>query len=114
MAGRSSAGAAPDYIAYFNELAPGPPERYLIDSDLDWGQDLGRLADTLKARGIREVALAYNGSADPRAVGIERVRWLRPFTPDTGWIAISGFALKMGIWNEPTWDDYAWLRRLTR
>ena len=109
----SSARTAPDYIAYFNELAPGPPERYLIDSDLDWGQDLGRLADTLKARGIREVALAYNGSADPRAVGIERVRWLRPFTPDTGWIAISVFALKMGIWNEPTWDDYAWLRRLT-
>jgi hypothetical protein len=108
-----SARTAPDFIAYFNELAPGPPEQYLIDSDLDWGQDLGRLADTLRARGIREVALAYNGSADPRAVGIERFRWLRPFVPDTGWVATSVFALKLGIWNEPTWDDYAWLRRLT-
>ena len=95
-AGRSRLGrTAPDYIAYFNELAPGPPERYLIDSDLDWGQDLGRLADTLKARGIREVALLTTARLDPRAVGIERVRWLRPFTPDTGWIAISVFALKM-------------------
>jgi len=106
----ASIRTAPDFIAYFNELAPGPPEQYLVDSDLDWGQDLARLADTLESRGIRDVALAYNGSADPGAVGIEHYRWLRPFAPDTGWIAISVFALKVGIWNQPTWDDYAWLR----
>jgi len=105
-----SVRAAPDFVAYFNELAPGPPEQYLVDSDLDWGQDLHRLADTLRARGIGQVALAYNGSADPGAVGIEGYRWLRPFTRDTGWIAVSVFALEVGIWNQPTWDDYAWLR----
>jgi len=108
----SSVRAAPDFVAYFNALAPGPPEHYLIDSDLDWGQDLARLADTLDARGIRDVALAYNGSADPRALGIPRYRGLRPFTGDTGWVAVSVFALEMGIWNQPTWDDYAWLRPL--
>ena len=105
--------AAPDYIAYFNELAPGPPEHYLLDSDLDWGQDLARLADTLHARGIQDVALAYNGSADPTAVGIEHFRYLAPFTRDTGWIAASVFALELGIWNHPTFDDYAWLRERT-
>jgi hypothetical protein len=106
----ASVRTAPDFVAYFNELAPGPPEQYLVDSDLDWGQDLHRLADTLRARGIGQVALAYNGSADPGAVGIEGYRWLRPFTHDTGWIAVSVFALEVGIWNQPTWDDYAWLR----
>lgn len=35
-------GVAPDYLAYFNELAGGPDGgwRYLVDSNLDWGQDL--------------------------------------------------------------------------
>jgi hypothetical protein len=33
-----SAAAHPNYIAYFNELALGKPERIRVDSDLDWGQ----------------------------------------------------------------------------
>ncbi len=34
--------AYPDYLPYFNE-AIAHPERVLVDSDLDWGQDLRRL-----------------------------------------------------------------------
>src|SRR5688572_11220445 len=34
----------PDYIAYFNVLAGREPARIVTDSDLDWGQDLFRLA----------------------------------------------------------------------
>ena len=30
----------PDYLAYFNEVAGDKPEAMLIDSDLDWGQDI--------------------------------------------------------------------------
>jgi 4-amino-4-deoxy-L-arabinose transferase-like glycosyltransferase len=30
----------PDYLAYFNEAAGSHPERILLNSDLDWGQDL--------------------------------------------------------------------------
>ncbi len=105
-----SVRAAPDFLPYFNELASGPPERYVVDSDLDWGQDLKRLADTLRARNIPSVALAYNGSADPHALGIE-YRILHPFMPDTGWIAISVFTQKLGYWNQPTSDDFAWLER---
>jgi 4-amino-4-deoxy-L-arabinose transferase-like glycosyltransferase len=35
-------GVWPDYLAYFNALAGGPDGgwRYLVDSNLDWGQDL--------------------------------------------------------------------------
>ncbi len=107
----ASARAHPDYLAYFNELARGEPERYLVDSDLDWGQDLKRLADTLRSRGISALALSYSGSTDPAAVGIRNVRWLERHRPDTGWIAISVFNLKLGSWNGPTSDDFAWLER---
>ena len=34
----------PDYLAYFNELAGSEPEKVLVDSDLDWGQDTILLA----------------------------------------------------------------------
>ena len=39
----TSVRAHPDYLPYFNELAGSQPERILVDSDLDWGQDLLRL-----------------------------------------------------------------------
>ncbi|MFN2286322.1 MAG: ArnT family glycosyltransferase [Anaerolineae bacterium] len=37
---------APHYLAYFNELVGGPDEgyRYLVDSNLDWGQSFKELA----------------------------------------------------------------------
>ena len=34
--------AYPDYLPYFNETVR-EPRRVLVDSDLDWGQDLRRL-----------------------------------------------------------------------
>jgi len=36
----------PHFLAYFNELAGGPNQGYVytVDSNLDWGQDLKRLA----------------------------------------------------------------------
>ena len=40
---------APDFLAYFNELAGGPANgyRHLVDSSLDWGQDLPKLKEWL-------------------------------------------------------------------
>ena len=40
----------PDYLAYFNELAGGPENGYqrLDDSNIEWGQDLKRLAEYQK------------------------------------------------------------------
>jgi hypothetical protein len=57
----------PDYVAFFNAAARGPShgERYLIDSNLDWGQDVGRLAKWLttapEARG-RAVSMRVFGA----------------------------------------------------
>src|SRR5947207_7547481 len=80
--------AHPDHLAYFNALAGPHPERVLVDSNLDWGQDVYRLRDTLAARGVRDsVLIAYFGTALPSATGIiprSRVLGLREHP--TGWI----------------------------
>lgn len=48
--------------------------RSLVDANLDWGQDLGRLRDWLDARGIVEpINLSYFGMADPLYHGIAHV-----------------------------------------
>jgi len=63
----------PHYLSYFNEIAGGPSRGYhsLVDSSLDWGQDLEGLRDELAARGLSRVKLSYFGSADPAYYGID-------------------------------------------
>lgn len=79
----------PHQLAYFNELAGGPDHarRLLLDSNLDWGQDLGRLKDYLRARGTDRVCLGYFGHVDPHLYGIEYT--LPPPTPTAGLCAVS-------------------------
>jgi hypothetical protein len=58
----------PHQLAFFNEIAGGPRNgsACLVDSNLDWGQDLPALKQWLTVNGIAEpIALAYFGSADP-------------------------------------------------
>lgn len=64
--------AFPHYLAYFNELVGGPKNGYrcLIDSNLDWGQDLPGLAKFLKQQGNPEVILSFFGTASPKSYGI--------------------------------------------
>jgi hypothetical protein len=69
----STLSAAPaGHLAYFNVLAGGPPggHRVLLDSNLDWGQDLPRLAEWMRREGVARVQLAYHGSDDPDRFGI--------------------------------------------
>ena len=49
---------APLHLGYFNELAGQTPERFLSDSNLDWGQDLWRLADWWTGHGRPSLSLA--------------------------------------------------------
>ncbi|MET8564800.1 phospholipid carrier-dependent glycosyltransferase [Streptomyces flaveolus] len=85
----SSLRTFPYYLPYANEAFGGPARthRLLHDSNVDWGQDLGRLADRLRERYPGErVWLVYKGSgvpsyygihaADPRTVPRERVHGL--------------------------------------
>jgi hypothetical protein len=62
----------PHHLAYFNELVGGPSNgyRYLVDSNLDWGQDLINLKPAMNAMGIDRIHLSYFGNADPLHYGI--------------------------------------------
>lgn len=76
LAGACAASALrvhPHYLAYFSELAGGPANgyRYLVDSNLDWGQDLKGLASWLRRNQVGRIKLAYFGSADPGYYGID-------------------------------------------
>ena len=85
--------AHPDYLPWFNSIAGERPDRILVNSDLDWGQDLLRLADTVEARGIDSLALAYFGTADPTR-HVRGVRGLRRFERPAGWFAASISVIK--------------------
>jgi len=60
-------------FASTSDPAGGPRggSRFLLDSNLDWGQDLARLGRFLEREGQPRIALAYFGTADPSAYGIE-------------------------------------------
>lgn len=70
----SSLRTYPYYLPYSNEAFGGPAKTYLRlhDSNVDWGQDLGRLADRLRQRYRGErVWLVYKGSGVPAYYGIQ-------------------------------------------
>ena len=77
--------ARPNYLAYFNAFAGGTPNgwRHLVDSSLDWGQDLPGLRMWLDAHAPGEkVFLAYFGTGDPTHEGI--CATLLPMLPEVG------------------------------
>ncbi len=71
----SVARVQPDQLAYFNELAGGPDNgyRWLVDSNLDWGQGLKELGAELRRRGGPAIYLSYFGAGDPSYYGIRYV-----------------------------------------
>ncbi|MBI5724717.1 MAG: hypothetical protein HZA50_12210 [Planctomycetes bacterium] len=69
----------PDYLAYFNFVAGGPSNawRHLVDSSLDWGQDLPGLKkylDRSAQAGGENVYLSYFGTSSPTYYGIKARR----------------------------------------
>jgi len=62
----------PHFLAYFNLLGGGPQNGWhvLVDSNIDWGQDLKRLRAWMEQEGVERVRLSWFGSAPPGAYGI--------------------------------------------
>lgn len=58
----------PNFLTFFNELGGGPKHgyRYLIDSNLDWGQDLKGLAAYRNQHPRDTFYVSYFGTADPK------------------------------------------------
>ena len=123
--------AAPHYLAFFNVLAGGPANGYrlLVDSSLDWGQDLPGLARWLRANNsgpaAQPVYLAYFGSGEPDYYKIQAVKLpfingfklLHPwYQPSAGLYCISATMLQQaygptgGVWSPTEEREYQVLR----
>jgi 4-amino-4-deoxy-L-arabinose transferase-like glycosyltransferase len=107
----------PHHLAYFNELVGGPGEgyRYLVDSNLDWGQDLKGLARYQREHALGQIYLAYFGTADPDTYGIE-YECMPSYgllacddapIPRSGTLAVSATCLQGGCTEDP--QAYRWL-----
>jgi hypothetical protein len=107
------------YLPYFNLIAGGPDggHRVLVDSNLDWGQDLPRLAAWMKRQGVEEVQLGYHGSDDPARYGIrhEDLPGIHlfparpPARPLSGTVVVSPNLL-VGVYDQWLGGAYAPLR----
>ncbi len=122
----SSLFCYPHGLSYFNELAGGwrNGHRVLIDSNLDWGQDLLYLEKWLEAHPeAHPLGLAYLGGFDPYHVGMEfsappivftsysNLTKARPGSsapgPLPGWYAVSVSLLKGRAGQVPVGDGTA-------
>jgi len=81
----------PDFLAFFNVFGGGPENgwRVLVDSNIDWGQDLKNLKKWMADSGTDYVRLSWFGSAYPEAYGINHE--LLPSFPHNygGWESMS-------------------------
>lgn len=129
-----SLGIYPHYLAYFNALAGGPLHgyRHLVDSSLDWGQDLPGLKRWIVRRRTElgdasPVYLSYFGTGNPAAYGVDAIGL--PSSPDwrtrradelrPGHYCISAtmlqavYAEPRGPWSDKSERDYQQLRAET-
>jgi len=103
--------AFPHYLPYFNELKGGPKEayKYFVDSNLDWGQDLIRLAEFVDDNNIEHIKVDYFGGGNlDYYLGGKYEWWGCDRGPTTGWIAVSVSPIQ---WcSQADYDDsYHWL-----
>ena len=98
--------AHPDYLAYFNQFAGRQPDRILLGSDLDWGQDLHRLSVRLGTLGVKQVAIGYYGTADLAQADLPEYRILSPLEKTMGYVAASVTLIR----EHQASRDYGWLK----
>jgi 4-amino-4-deoxy-L-arabinose transferase-like glycosyltransferase len=62
----------PHHLAYFNEYAGGPVggREHLVDSNIDWGQDLNLVREFMYEHDLPTIGLAYFGTLHPQDLGI--------------------------------------------
>jgi hypothetical protein len=103
----NSALAHPDYLPWSSALGGAHPERMAVDSNFDWGQDVLRLRDECRRRGISSVHVSLFGQADLRRIGMPPVEPIDEMSGAPGWYAISeSIVLPAQARNR---DAYRWL-----
>jgi len=83
-----SALAHPDYIAYFNALAGKNPSRWLIDSNLEWGQDAKRLAEVTRELHVDYLHNSIMAIANLDVLGFPPRKSVSPSDETHGWLAV--------------------------
>jgi 4-amino-4-deoxy-L-arabinose transferase-like glycosyltransferase len=108
----SSLAAHPDYLAYFNAFAGSEPERMVVESDLDWGQDIKRLGKRLQELNAPSVGFSPAIMIDPVRHGLPAWRWSAIDAPFPGWNAVQvtewkehRMGLKMQEPGTKVWPD---------
>lgn len=89
----------PHPLAYFNELAGGPANGYkfVADSNLDWGQDLKRLAIFVQENNIQSIKVDYFGGSDTTYYLGSAFHQLHGSDGlQHGWVAVSATLLDSG------------------
>jgi 4-amino-4-deoxy-L-arabinose transferase-like glycosyltransferase len=81
--------AHPDYFPYFNLLAGREPGRYLVDSNLDWGQDVLRLRRATRELRIQSLSVSLMAPTDFGPLGFPPTHPADPWRPTHGWLAVS-------------------------
>lgn len=114
----------PYYLTYFNQIVGGPSGgyKYVVDSNVDWGQDLVRFSDWIKESNIPKIEFDYFGWADPSYYLKDRYIWLhsskyknardfRARNQSDGWLAVSATFLQgsQGPEDMPNLINYLWL-----
>ena len=98
----SGALAHPDYLSYTNEITRGHPERFVAESDLDWGQDMYLVGDFLNKAGASEVTFTpYNVTYLGAGHAFPKVTYSDWYHASPGWNVVSLSGWK--VYNHPGW-----------
>ncbi|MDB6093300.1 MAG: hypothetical protein JWM32_862 [Verrucomicrobia bacterium] len=119
----------PHYLAYFSPLAGGPSQghRHLVDSSLDWGQDLPGLKAWLSQNAApgERIYLSYAGSGEPAYYGINarRLSFINGFKIKQPWYPLEPglycigatmlehvYSPIRGPWTPELEKEYQWMR----
>jgi hypothetical protein len=112
---------SPHFIAYFNEFVGGARNgyKYVVDSNLDWGQDLKRLNQFVEKNKIEKIKVDYFGGGSPSYYLKDKFEpyWSAKGEPEPGsYLAVSLTFLQNaqgtpepGFERKPE-DSYSWLK----
>jgi hypothetical protein len=108
----SSLAAHPDYLAYFNAIAGDEPEQIVVDSDLDWGQDIKRLGQRLRDLNAPSVTFTPTITISLAQLGFPPHQQNDADAPAPGWNAVqvthwklNRMGLPFRTHYEETWPD---------